>query len=195
VGGARLTRGVRLLAKYVEMYEQGLLRLPDPVSYFEAEDVEQAFRHLQNGAHIGKVVVTMPDDPSTIKSLPATRSVTLDPEAAYLLVGTKGLGSSMATWLVEQGARNLTLFSRSAGISPESKALLRELQAMGCSVTAVSGSVENKEDVDAAVSSSGKPVKGVFQLAMVVNVSTPLPLAHQDLVESTNIPRTPQSST
>lgn len=162
----------RLLAQYVDMYEQRRLHAPDPVSYFDAADVEKAFRHLQNGAHIGKVVVTMPDDASQIKSLPSARPLTLDPDATYLLVGgSKGLGSSIATWLAEQGAKNLTFLSRSAGISSESIALFEELRAMGCSVNALAGSVERKEDVEAAISSSEKPIKGVFQLAMVLNVS------------------------
>ncbi|KAK4150451.1 putative polyketide synthase [Chaetomidium leptoderma] len=158
-----------LLRQYVDMYSQGLLQLPDHVSYFEVEQVEQAFRHLQNGAHIGKVVVTLPEDASRIKATPLARTLTLDPDATYLLVGgCKGLGGSIATWLVEQGATNLTFLSRSAGASPESKALFEELRAMGCSVSVVAGSVENKEDVELAISSSGKPVKGVFRLAMVL---------------------------
>ncbi|EAQ91853.1 hypothetical protein CHGG_00088 [Chaetomium globosum CBS 148.51] len=159
-----------LLTQYVDMYEQGRLRLPHPVSYFQAGDVEQAFRHLQNAGHIGKVVVNMPDDASTLNAVPLPRSVTLDPDATYLLVGgAKGLGTSMSSWLVEHGARNLTFLSRGAGTNPESKALFEELRAMGCSVNVVVGSVENKKDILAAVSSSGKVVRGVFQLAMVMN--------------------------
>jgi Zn-dependent alcohol dehydrogenase len=156
------------------MYEQGRLRLLDPISCFKADEVEQAFRHLQNAGHIGKVVVNMPDDPSSINSLPLTRSVTLDPEATYLLVGGgKGLGTSLSSWLVEHGARNLTFLSRSSGTNPESKALFEELRAMGCSVHVVVGSVENKEDIFAAALSSGRTIRGVFQLAMVMNVSIP----------------------
>lgn len=154
------------------MYTQGLLHQPDEVSYFEAQEVEKAFRHLQNAAHIGKVVVTMPSDDSAIKAVPYNQPPTLDPDATYLLVGgARGLGASIATRLVEQGAMHLTILSRAAGVSAESKALFAELKAMGCELSVVAGSVESMEDVEAAVSSSGKPVKGVFQLAMVMNVS------------------------
>jgi hypothetical protein len=84
------------------MYDQGLVQLPDPISYFGIDEVEQAFLHLQNGAHIGKVVVIMPQDSSHIKSLPYKPPLTLDPAATYLLVGgSKGLGASIATWLAE----------------------------------------------------------------------------------------------
>ncbi len=163
-----------MLQQCVDWYDQGLLKLPDAVTCFDAAEVEQAFRHLQNASHIGKVVVRMPDDDSQLVAAPYSPPLTLDPEATYLLVGAaRGLGASLAPWLVEQGARNLTFLSRSAGASPESTALFAELRAMGCAVSVVAGSVESKEDVEAAVASSGKPVKGVFQLAMVLNVSAP----------------------
>ncbi|KOS21700.1 Lovastatin nonaketide synthase [Escovopsis weberi] len=55
-----------------------------------------------------------------------------------------------------------------AGVSEESKALFEELEMMGCTVHAVAGSVESVADVDKAVVASGKPIKGVFQLAMVL---------------------------
>ncbi|KAL2268084.1 hypothetical protein VTJ83DRAFT_2930 [Remersonia thermophila] len=160
------------LRRYVDMFERGLLPVLDPVAYFDAgRGVERAFRHLQNGAHVGKVVVVMPDDPGSIPSRPASDGppALLDPEAAYLLVGgAGGLGGSVASWLAEQGARHLTILSRSAGLSAESRALRRELEAMGCSVAAVAGSVESDKDVADAVSRSGRPVKGVFHLAMTL---------------------------
>ncbi|KAK3311877.1 polyketide synthase [Apodospora peruviana] len=164
-----------LLTQYLDLHGRGLLQPLSPVTYFEASAVEQAFRHLQNGDHIGKVVVTMPDDPDrNLQSLPAaahssSKPLTLDPDATYLLVGgARGLGASIATWMAEQGARNLTFLSRKAGKDLESEALFDELRAIGCSASVVSGSVEDMEAVQAAIASSGKPVKGVFHLAMVL---------------------------
>lgn len=103
-------------------------------------------------------------------SLP--QAITLNPKATYLLVGgTGGLGCSIATWMVEHGATDLTFLSRHAGSDEESKSLFRELEAMGCSIHTVTGSVESTDDVEKAISASKKPVKGVFQLAMVLKVS------------------------
>jgi NAD(P)-dependent dehydrogenase (short-subunit alcohol dehydrogenase family) len=81
-----------------------------------------------------------------------------------------GLGRSLATWLVERGARYLTLLSRSAGISEQSKSLVKELESMGCSVEAVAGDVSNMQDVNRALLISERPIKGVLQLAMVLAV-------------------------
>ncbi|KAI0975966.1 hypothetical protein F4678DRAFT_457324 [Xylaria arbuscula] len=120
-----------ILARYLDMYDRGHLQPLDPVSNFDAGTVEQAFQLLQDRDHIGKVVITVPGDMSRVSSLQPTRSVLLDPEATYLLVGgSKGIGGSNATWLVEQGARNLTFLSRVFGLSSENKALFEELRLL-----------------------------------------------------------------
>ena len=95
------------------------------------------------------------------------------PDSTYVLVGgTGGLGRSIATWLAENGAKDLTFLSRSAGLDEKSKSLFSELRNMGCDAHAVAGSVDNMHDVEKAISISGRPVKGVFHLAMVLKVST-----------------------
>lgn len=99
--------------------------------------------------------------------------VSFNPEATYLLVGgVRGLGRSIATWLVARGARDLILFSRSAGTDAESLAFTLQLESMGCSISVVAGSVDSMDDVQRAVQTATKPIKGVFQLAMVLNDAT-----------------------
>lgn len=99
-----------------------------------------------------------------------TSGVSFKLDATYLLIGgARGLGRCIATWLVARGARSIVLFSRSAGGDGENLSFSRELESMGCSVSAVSGSVTNMGDVQRAVRSARSPIKGVFQLAMVLN--------------------------
>ncbi|KAK3360559.1 polyketide synthase [Lasiosphaeria hispida] len=161
-----------VLRQWLSMYKDGQLQPLEPVTLFGAEEVVHAFRHLQNAEHIGKVVVTLPSDASEIRSTASVRAPALDPDATYLIVGgSKGLGGSIATWMVEHGAKHLTFLSRSTGTHPESKTLFKELRAMGCEVSAVAGAVDDKEAARAAVAKSGKSVKGVFQLAMVLSDS------------------------
>jgi len=88
--------------------------------------------------------------------------------------GIGGLGRALATWMVERGARHLIFLSRSAGVSEESKSLSDELESMGCSITMVKGGVDNIEDVKKAIEASFRPIKGVFQLAMVQRVCSHL---------------------
>lgn len=143
------------------------------VSVFDGEEAEQAFRWHQDGQHIGKAVVVIPPQFGLEKLRAAPSSsptLKLDPEGSYLLTGgLGGLGRTTARWLVERGARSLTFLSRGAQ-SENNTHFIRELDAMGCLVTAVSGSVERLEDVQEALARSPAPVKGVFHMAMVLEV-------------------------
>ncbi|KAI0378980.1 hypothetical protein F5Y04DRAFT_290700 [Hypomontagnella monticulosa] len=161
----------RLLNTFVDLYKQDLVRPIDPVVTFDAKQISRAFRHLEDGDHLGKIVVSFPasDSNTSIASEPQRRRIEFDPAATYLLVGgVGGLGRSIATWMVERGARSLTFLSRSAGLSDVSKSLFLELESMGCSVTAIAGRVDQIEDVEGAISRSKSPIKGVIQLAMVL---------------------------
>jgi len=132
---------------------------------FSPNDVEAAFRFLQGGSHIGKAIIDMTRE-APVAATPLLAPLALDPSASYLMTGGfGGLGRSMATWMVEHGAKNLTMLSRSAG-SAESTAFKKELEAMGCSVAAVAGKADQMEDVERAIRASRGPIKGVFHLAM-----------------------------
>ncbi|KAF5490577.1 Highly reducing polyketide synthase FUM1 [Colletotrichum fructicola] len=162
----------QLLEQFLGYWEQGHIRPIPEQTHFHASDIVNAFRHLQHGSHIGKVIVSMDDLSAQIDAKPLAKSIKFDPEATYLLTGgLGGLGKSMSTWLVEHGARHLTIISRSAGVSDESKAAIKEIESLGARVVAVAGGVENMDDVKAAISASSKPIKGVFHLAMVLRDS------------------------
>lgn len=156
---------------FLEGYARGELSSVSTITTFPAQDVIQAFRHLQNGNHIGKVAVTMDDvDTPSMMSLtvPSYKPICFNPEASYLLTGgLGGLGKATAVWLVEHGARSLTFLSRSAA-SPEVREFVEELSSMGCHVVCIAGQAENISDVRRAVASSKLPIKGIFHLAMVL---------------------------
>lgn len=150
------------------------MRPLDPVSCFEASEVQQSLRHLQEASHIGKVIVKLPclGDQAIKVAAPPTKEVILDPNAAYLLVGgSTGLGASIATWLVEKGARKLVFLSRGSGTTEESRSLYKEIESLGCQCTAVAGSVTDVRDIQRAIEHYQMPIKGVFDLAMVLDVS------------------------
>lgn len=171
---------IRSCEMFLQHAQEGRLRAIEPLTLFPADDVEQAFRFLEDASHIGKVALTMTPAPSGLKTSPHVRRIRFDPLGSYLLTGgVGGLGRSIATWMVEHGARHLTFLSRTSGISDTSKALFDELEAMGCSITAVVGHVNKQEDVEAAVKQSKYPIRGVLHLAMVLRVS-PVPFFVQN---------------
>jgi KR domain len=157
------------------LYEQGLIQPISPVTLFEASAVRTAFRHIQQGKHIGKIVVRMPSMEKHGDAPPMARKpreLNLDAHSAYFLVGGMGgLGRAVSSWLVERGARHLIFLSRSAGQGETDQAFVKELESQGCKVQVFSGSITSRCDVLSAVDGATSPIKGVINLTMVLQVS------------------------
>lgn len=86
---------------------------------FDASDVEQAFRFMASGRHIGKVLIKMRENPSDVNSLPISvlPKVYCDSKESFILIGgLGGFGLELADWLILRGCRKLVL-SSSRGIS------------------------------------------------------------------------------
>ena len=161
-----------LLRRAMEFYEQGYIKPITPMKEFEAAHIEDAMRYMQKGQHIGKIVVTFPKDPMELEATADPKELVLRPDVSYLSIGgLGGLGRSIASWMVERGARHLIFFSRSAGSVTSEDPYIKELAALGCSVQTFSGSVSNLSDVKRVISSAAKPIAGVLQASMVLSVS------------------------
>jgi NADPH:quinone reductase-like Zn-dependent oxidoreductase len=163
---------------------EGHIKPITPIHEYPASQIGDAMRYLQRGTHIGKVVVTMPENPEELPLEQVRGELTLSPEKAYLFVGgLGGIGRAVATWLVERGAKRIVFLSRSAGKDPQTKVFLQELAAQGCHATTVAADVSIYEDVLKAVNSIEMPVGGVLQAAMALAVSRrPIPPMSEDIL-------------
>ena len=151
---------------------QGKIRPIQPVRTFKASQVQQALAYMQRGTHLGKIVIDMKSAGSRPTVDIDDVDVALSPDASYLIVGgLGGIGRAICSWMVERGAKNLAILSRSAGASQEDQIFLEELRTQGCDVRTAAGDVTKKEDVQRAVDSSPKPISGVVHLGMVLKVS------------------------
>ncbi|KAL8992696.1 MAG: hypothetical protein Q9169_006904 [Polycauliona sp. 2 TL-2023] len=159
-----------LLRRVIQFYTQGHIKPISPIKVYQAAQVEDAMRYMQKGQHIGKIVVGMPEKASELAATPTAKKLSLRPDVSYLFVGgLGGLGRSIASWLVENGARHLVFLSRSAGQVSGDDPFVKELAAQECSVQTFSGSVANAADVARVVASSTAPIAGVLQASMVLN--------------------------
>ncbi|KAL8694269.1 MAG: hypothetical protein Q9218_001037 [Villophora microphyllina] len=139
-----------LLDQCVEFYRQGLIGPIKPMKVFEATNIIEAFKHMQK-------------------------------EAFYLLVGgLSGLGKAIATWMVERGARHLIFLSRSAGKGDGDQEFLRELEAQGCLVWAVCGSVDHLGDAESTVMNAPAPIAGVMHMSIVLKDRNLLDFTHEE---------------
>lgn len=93
-----------------------------PRTVFGAANAQAAFRHIQTGQHMGKMIIEIPEDPSQLSATKYESSVSLSPDVSYLIVGgLGGLGRAISRWMVEEGARSLVLLSRSTELTPTRK--------------------------------------------------------------------------
>jgi NAD(P)-dependent dehydrogenase (short-subunit alcohol dehydrogenase family) len=152
----------------------GFLKPISSVKTFEADAVLEAFRYMQQGLRMGKIIISMRDAQGNIKTDTNTVAQTkaapsLDPSGSYLLVGgLGGLGRAVSRWMVEQGARRLVYLSRSAGAyTLDQQSFIKEIQSMGCEVRLIQGSVTSTSDVRKAVAASPN-LKGILQMSMVL---------------------------
>lgn len=160
----------------MDYFRKGFIKPIRVAQVTKAVDVLEAFRYMQRGIHIGKVIVEIRDadgnaqmGDEVVRSLKS--DVSLDGGGSYLLIGgLGGLGRAISTWLVQHGAQHLVFLSRSAGRGKHDQDFAREITSMGCSVQLIQGSVTTRGDVDQAVNqaNSRAPLKGIIQMSMVL---------------------------
>ncbi|OCK74548.1 putative polyketide synthase [Lepidopterella palustris CBS 459.81] len=157
-----------LLNLTMKLLEQGHIHPIHPTTVFDAEKVQDAFRYMQKGVHMGRIVVKMPQD-DVLPLAPPLPKPSFKSDASYLLVGgLGGLGRSIISWMAAAGARDVMVLSRSAGKSDIDQAFIREIAEAGCALKCFAGDVTDGGFVQQVISAAAKPIAGVMQMAMVL---------------------------
>ncbi|KAK4983979.1 putative secondary metabolism biosynthetic enzyme [Elasticomyces elasticus] len=164
----------RVMAKVLQFLDEKKIQPIQPITVYPISEIQRAFRLMQMGKHLGKIIVK-PSPGDMVKVLPQKRTVRLLPDASYLLVGgLGGIGRSIAQWLVQCGAKNLILLSRSAASQNNSRAFVEGLRATDCYVAIKNCDIADRGDLARIMdecSRSMPPVRGVIQAAMVLKDS------------------------
>lgn len=156
-----------------DLVRQGILTAPSSLTSYPLGETENAFRLMQSGRHLGKLVLVMGEEHEVPILHKASYSLRLDPKATYLLVGgLGGLGRSLAGLFVDSGARNMAFVSRSGDGSAQAKKTIAELHARpGVSVKVYKADISDTSSFEQAMTQCEAelpPVKGVVQMAMVL---------------------------
>ncbi|KAL6897583.1 polyketide synthase [Trichoderma evansii] len=177
----RPEQAAELLERCVGWIRDGKINAGAIARAFSADQVQDAFRFMQGGRHIGKIIVTMPDDTTSLQGIKPRPLPNLRSDRSYILVGgLGGLGRSLATWMAENGAGELIFLSRSAQPGPKLDGYVAELSSQGCSVQLVAGSVSDMADVQRTVQSATKRIAGVINLSMVLRDITLQDMSFKD---------------
>ncbi|XP_043471863.1 fatty acid synthase [Leptopilina heterotoma] len=159
-----------------EGIKNGAVR-PLPATVFTEQQIEQGFRFMAAGKHIGKVLLKIRDEEAQKVTRPAMKTVAaiprtyMNPDKSYVLVGgLGGFGLELANWMITRGAKNIVLTSRS-GIRTGYQALcIRRWREMGITIQISTGDVTTEAGADSLLKEANKlaPVGGIFNLAAVL---------------------------
>ncbi|XP_045539247.1 fatty acid synthase-like [Papilio machaon] len=160
--------------------ESGAVR---PLTYciFEKDEVEQAFRYMAAGKHIGKVIVKIRDEerinrpvkPTTV-FMDAVPRYTCQEELVYVVVGgLGGFGLELADWLIMRGARKVLLTSRRGISNGYQSSRIRAWSAYGADVRISTHDIVTESGCEEMLkmANSMGPVEAIFNLAVILKDS------------------------
>ncbi|KAJ5168896.1 uncharacterized protein N7482_004490 [Penicillium canariense] len=79
-----------MMQESMNLLREGKVKPIRPLTIFDAVNVDQAFRFMQTGNHMGKIVMRMPENPSDLPVCHSSTFISLPSDASILIVG--GLG-------------------------------------------------------------------------------------------------------
>ncbi|XP_073345432.1 fatty acid synthase isoform X2 [Pagrus major] len=164
-----------------QLLKEGILRgvvQPLKTTVFERDQVEEAFRYMAQGKHIGKVLlqVRFEEKGASVESaspfsIPAICRTFCRSSHSYIITGgLGGFGLELAQWLTERGAHKLVLTSRSGIRNGYQAKRVHEWQSQDVEVLLSTNDVSTLEGAERLIAEACTlgPVGGVFHLAMVL---------------------------
>ncbi|GAB3742438.1 SDR family NAD(P)-dependent oxidoreductase [Nocardiopsis nanhaiensis] len=150
-----------MLARVMELFEKGVLR-PLPTTVYDVGEVQTAFRALQRGETVGKLVLSIP--------------APFPQEGTTLITGgTGGLGHRLAHHLVTSyGVRNLLLLGRRGTDTPGQAERTAQLEAFGADVEVVACDAAEREELGRILDAipDDRPLRAVVHAAGALDDAT-----------------------
>ncbi|KAF4629252.1 hypothetical protein G7Y89_g8896 [Cudoniella acicularis] len=178
IGALTLSRTLlvrKALEGWMPLYLEGKFHPAQPITRYGLSNVEEAFRSIQSGSTIGKVVVEMSKEDLVTTVMRTRTAYNFSPDATYLICGgLGGIGRSIAKWLVNRGAKHLLLLSRSGSRSDATQTFVAELRSEGINVQIPECDIADPRLLASVLERSAQtmpPVKGCIQAAMVLKAS------------------------
>ena len=162
----------KLLETTFKLYDEDRISVLDPITIKGLHEINEAMGLLSNELGHGKCIVSYNDN-APLKVTSSRPRLRFCPNASYLLVGCLGgLGRSLASWMIERGAKHLIFVSRSGTDNPEAAALVESIRLLGAHVQILRADITSKTQLQRAMMdiNPNLPIRGVVNAAMVLQV-------------------------
>ncbi|KAM6175935.1 fatty acid synthase [Erethizon dorsatum] len=145
---------------------------------FPKDRVEDAFRYMAQGKHIGKVLIQVHEEEQESRlqgtqpaPMVAISKTLCPPHKTYIITGgLGGFGLELAEWLLLRGAQKLVLTSRSGIRTGYQAKQVSKWRTQGVQVLVSTRDASSLEGARALIAEASQlgPVGGVFNLAVVL---------------------------
>ncbi|RME50902.1 MAG: SDR family NAD(P)-dependent oxidoreductase [Deltaproteobacteria bacterium] len=160
-----------LLREVMEKFADKTFR-PVPFEVFPVTSASEAFYHMAQSRHIGKIILSVDPEASVSLLPPSQGGVTFRKDGTYLITGgLGGLGLSAAAWMAGEGAGNLVLVGR-RGLTEAARPAVEEIQALGARVEVMRADISKRSDVAAMLARIREtlpPLRGIVHAAGVLD--------------------------
>ncbi|KAI1340369.1 hypothetical protein F5Y15DRAFT_423306 [Xylariaceae sp. FL0016] len=161
----------KLLKDTVNLLGKGAQH-PMPLHVYPVSKAEQAFRYLQSGKNIGRIVIGIDREDVVPKRVLERKSWRFDKNATYVVAGgLGGLGRAIMQWMADRGAKHILALSRSGPVSSKAANTIRELKDNGVDVFAPKCDVSSSSALATVLEDCATrlpPIKGCINAAMVL---------------------------
>lgn len=160
--------------------------LPVPAcTEYPLSQASTAIRVMSSAEHTGKLVLAVPRSGETSAAVPPEQAPVFRNDGAYIVTGgLGGLGLFLAGEMAKAGCGRIVLTARS-NPTPRTRQAIERLWAAGADIVVKCGNIAEADTADqvvAAATATGLPLRGVLHAAAVVEDAT-LPNITDELID------------
>uniref|UniRef100_A0A1A9W891 Uncharacterized protein n=1 Tax=Glossina brevipalpis TaxID=37001 RepID=A0A1A9W891_9MUSC len=146
---------------------------PLPATVFQAHEIEQAFRHMVGGKHLGKVVIQIRENPESELTMPVkvVKQVYFNANLSYIIPGgLGGFGLELADWMAIRGAKQIVLSSSRGLTNDYQRYRIALWKTYGCEVLISTSNICTYEGCCNLLKEAKNmaPIGGIFNLAVTL---------------------------
>ncbi|GFT12101.1 fatty acid synthase [Nephila pilipes] len=171
---------MKIISELMGLIKQGIkagVVQPLDRTVFDRNSIEEAFRYMSKGVHVGKVLLKIRDEepektlPPKCLIIPAVPETQFHDDKVYIIIGgLGGYGIEVAKWIMRRGGNKIILTSRYGARTPYHHFCLKKWQKLGVSVQVSTLNVAIKREAEQLLKEASRlgPIGGIFNSAVVL---------------------------